>query len=251
MKLTEETERIQNLLGEYCRTGKEQEIPGTVPGRVHHYRRLVYNVVKDTMDTAFPISVAAVGEELWEMLVNDFFSAGLPQSPQIWKLPFEFYQYHANMETGSKLQKPYLDDLLYFEWIEIEVHTMPDRPLPEFQLKGDLFMDRLAFNPEYEIIRLDYPVHLYPAEESAGMKGDYFVLVFRSPGTGNVQFLNMSPLNIYILNRLVEENVALNDIKGDIAKAAGIESGKYLDDSLSKFISDLMDKRVILGFRKD
>lgn len=248
MNLQEDTARIQNLLGEYCRTGEEQEIPGVTPGRIHHYRRLVYNVVRDTMDTAFPISLAALGEVTWELLVQGFFSSGLPQTPQIWKLPLEFYQYHVTQETGSRIKKPYLDDLLYFEWIEIEVHTMPDRPFPEYELKGNLFLDRLAFNPEFEIIRLDYPVHLHAAEEAVELKGDYFALVFRAPDSGNVQFLNLSGLNTYILCRLLEERVTLNDIKGDIAHVAGIESGKYLDDALSTFIRDLIDKQLILGF---
>jgi hypothetical protein len=202
------------------------------------------------MDTAFPITLAALGEEHWDLLVQDFFSSGLPQTPQVWKLPYEFYQFHANRETGLRIQKSYLDDLLYFEWIEIEIHTMPDRPYPEFVSVGNIFMDRLAFNPEYEIVRLDYPVHLYPAEQASEMKGDYFALVFRAPETGNVQFLNLSGLNTYILTRLVEENIPLNELKGDIASASGIESGKYLDDALEKFIGDLMNKELILGFTR-
>jgi len=251
MKLREETVKIQDQLGEYCRTGMETEIRGVTPGRVHHYRRLVYNVVRNTMDSAFPITLAALGEERWDLLVQDFFSKGIPQTPQIWKLPFEFYQFHANQETGSGIRKPYLDDLLYFEWIEIEVHTMPDRPYPDYVQHGNIFMDRLAFNPEYEIIRLEYPVHMYSAEEASKLKGDYYALIFRSPETGYVQFLNLSPLNTYILTRLVEEDVPLNELKGDIASVSGIESGKYLDDALSTFMGDLMKKKLILGFLKD
>ena len=248
MKLKQDTANIQERLGTYCRTGEATEIPGTTPGRLHHYRRLVYNVVRNTMDSAFPISVAALGEEIWDKLVQDFFSHGIPQTPQIWKLPFEFYQYHASRDTGQGMGKPYLDDLLYFEWIEIEVHTMPDRPYPAFKKQGNIFMDRLAFNPEYELIRLDYPVHLYPAQEAAGQKGDYFALIFREPETGYVHFLNLSGLNTFILTHLVEEEVPLNEIKGDIASVSGIESGKYLDDALEKFIRDLMEKKLILGY---
>ncbi len=242
---------IQNLLGDYCRSGIEPDIPGLTPGRIHHYRRLVYNVVRDTMDTAFPISLAALGEEQWESLVQDFFTNDFPQTPQIWKLPFEFYRYHTTRDTGNRIQQPFLEDLLYFEWIEIEVHTMPDRPYPDVVPNGNVFTDRLAFNPEYEIVRLDYPVHLYSAEKATEMKGDYFALVFRVPNSGNVQFLNLSGLNTYILTRLVEEDVPLNELKGDIAQVAGIESGKYLDDALEKFIGDLMEKQLILGFQKE
>jgi hypothetical protein len=206
-------------------------------------------VVRDTLDSAFPITLAALGEETWDSLVQDFFAKGMPSAPQIWRLPFSFYQYHAGLETGSILSRPYLEDLLYFEWIEIEVYNMPDREYPAYKQKGNLLIDRLAFNPEYEIVRLEYPVHMHSVDEAAGQKGDYYALVFRVPESGHVQFLNMSPMNIYILTRLVEEDIPVNQLKGEIARASGIESMKYLDDVLSAFISDLLEKKLILGFR--
>ncbi len=250
MNLREETIRIQEQLGEYCRTGEEQKLPGVTPGRLHHYRRLVSNVVGDTLRTAFPISVAALGEELWDLLVQDFFSAGLPQTPQVWKLPFEFYEYHKEKKTGERISKPWLDDLLYFEWMEIEVHTMPDRSKPDFISEGDIFQDTLVFNPEYEIVRLEYPVHMHPVLEAAELKGDYFALLYRMPETGNVQFLDLSALNIYIISRLEEEEVPLQELKVEFARVAGIESGRYLDEALQTFLEDLMKRLLILGFTR-
>jgi hypothetical protein len=251
MKLRDDTARIQDLLGDYCRSGEGEEIPGVTPGRLTHYRRLVYNVIRDTMDRAFPIALAALGEETWDLLVQDFFTHGFPQTPQVWRLPLEFYNYHKRKESGARIQKPYLEDLLYFEWIEIEVHTMPDRPFPNYVSKGNLFTDILAFNPDFEIIQLEYPVHMYPAREAAELKGDYFVLIFREPETGKVLFLNLSAIHTYILGLLLDEGRPLNQLKGDIAQTAGIESMKYLDDALEKFTGDLMRKKLILGFRKD
>jgi len=251
MKLRKDTARIQENLGEFCRTGRETDIPGVTPGRLKHYRRLVNNVVRDSLDSAFPIALTALGEETWDLLVQEFFSLGMPSTPQIWRLPFEFYRYHAGEETGARIQKPYLDDLLYFEWMEIEVYNMPDRTSPSFVKEGRILEDRLAFNPEFEIFRLEYPVHIHPAESASGLRGDYYVLVFRMPYTGYVQFINLSGVNAYILTRLLEEDVALDHLKGEIAQAAGIESMRYLDEALRKFISDLMDKKLILGFKKE
>lgn len=250
MRLREETIRIQEQLGEYCRTGVKRELPGVTPGRIHHYHRLVSNIVRDTLDTAFPITVAALGEDSWLLLVQDFFSAGIPQTPQVWRLPFEFYQYHAGRETGKKIGKPFLDDLLYFEWMEIEIHTMPDRPFPDFVVEGELFNDRLVFNPEHEIVQLEYPVHTYAVREAVHMKGDFFALLYRLPESGRVQFLNLSALNVYIITRLQEEKVPLQEIKNEFARVAGIESGRYLDDALKKFLGDLLERKLILGFER-
>jgi len=251
MHLRKETIAIQEELGEYCRTGEERELPGITPGRIHHYRRLISNVVHDTLRTAYPITVAALGESQWEQLVQDFFTEGIPQTPQVWKLPFEFYQYHAGSESGNRMDLPFLDDLLYFEWMEIEIHTMPDRPFPEFVSEGDLFQNTLAFNPEYEILKLEYPVHTHPVREAIQMKGDHFALLYRLPESGNVQFLGLSALNAYIITRLQEEKVPLNEIKNEFARVAGIESGRYLDDALEKYLGDLLERKMILGFIKE
>ena len=248
MHLLKETRAIQEQLGEYCRTGEEQELPGITPGRIHHYRRLISNVVQDTLRTAFPITVSALEESQWDELVQDFFTEGIPQTPQVWKLPYEFYEYHAGRETGKKMDLPFLDDLLYFEWMEIEIHTMPDRSYPEFLNEGDIFQDRLAFNPEYEIVRLEYPIHLHPVSEALHMKGDHFALLYRLPESGHVQFLGLSALNVYIITRLQEMNAPLNEIKHEFARVAGIESGRYLDDALEKFIGDLLERKMILGY---
>jgi hypothetical protein len=251
MHLRKETIAIQEQLGEYCRTGEERELPGITPGRIHHYRRLISNVVHDTLRTAFPITVAALEESQWEELVQDFFSEGIPQTPQVWKLPFEFYEYHAGRETGKRLDLPFLDDLLYFEWMEIEIHTMPDRPYPDYVSKGDLFKDILVFNPEYEIVQLEYPIHTHPVKEALQMKGDHFALLYRLPESGHVQFLGLSALNVYIITRLQEENAPLNEIKNEFARVAGIESERYLDDALEKYLGDLLERNMILGFKKE
>jgi hypothetical protein len=249
MSLRKETREIQELLGEYCRNGVEPDLPGVTPGRLPHYRRLVWNAVKDTLDTAFPITLAALGEDTWEELVKDFFEAGLPQTPQLWKLPLEFYHYHSGRGTGKLMEEIYLDDLLLFEWMEIEVHTMPDRPYPDFVEQGNLFSDRLAFNPEHEIVQLEYPVHTHPAREAGRMKGEYFALLYRLPESGHVQFLALSALNAYMFVRMLEADRPLNEVKGEFARLAHIESGRYLDEALEKFFSDLMDRKLILGYK--
>jgi hypothetical protein len=251
MKLRKDTERIQHLLGQYVRDGIDRAIPGVTPGRVKHYRRLVYNVVKDTMDTAFPIARSALGSGEWDRMVYNFFSQEELQVPQVWKLPLEFYRYHTARDTGTSIGKPYLSDLLYFEWIEIEVHTMPDRPYPQVKTDGDFLKDVLAFNPEHEIIRLKFPVHLHPAESSIPLKGDYYVMVYRMPGSGNVKFLDLTELHVYMILKMVEDRIPVASITGEIAMAAGIESETYLEQVLEQFIRELMEKKLVLGFLKN
>jgi hypothetical protein len=250
MILQSKTRDYQHLLGDYCKTGKEQVIPGITEGRVHHYRRLVYNVVKNTMDQAYPITAGSLDTELWEGMVNDFFANHSAQTPQLWKLPLEFYEYHYSVNTAVKLEKPYLNDLLYFEWAEIEIHTMPDKEVPLFISEGDPLKDILVINPEHEILQLDYPVHKESLDGIENKKGQYFVLLFREPENGNVRFMDLSMLHAFIIMKISETSVPLDDFKGEIASIASIESEKFLDDFLSTFILDLLKRKMIRGYKK-
>lgn len=250
MKLLNETKEIQNLLGEYCKTGKAVTLPGVTGGRLHHYRRLVYNVVKSTMDQAFPIASSSMNPETWDQLVDDFFANHTTRSAQIWKLPLEFYEYHFYSNTADKLKMPYLNDLLYFEWVEIEIHTMQDIAYPEYNEKGDFLLDSIALNPEHQIMQLNYPVHIYSLAECKDKKGQYFVLLFREPETGNVRFMELSVLHAFIMMKINETALPLQSFKGEIASIAAVESEKFLDDYLHTFISDLRSRKMVLGYLK-
>jgi hypothetical protein len=83
MKLLEETIRIQEAFGAYCRTGSEADMPGLTPGRIQHYRRLISNVVYDTLEKAFPIAMASLKDERR----TSSNPAGMEASPGILSLP--------------------------------------------------------------------------------------------------------------------------------------------------------------------
>lgn len=249
MKLQNDTKDIQNLLGEYCKTGKEVVIPGITEGRVHHYRRLVYNVVKSTMDQAYPIASSSMEHDAWDAMVNEFFANHSAKSTQIWKLPFEFYEYHYSSDTAGRLGKPYLNDLLYFEWAEIEIHTMPDIQAEPYHENGSILNDSLVLNPEHEILQLEYPVHTHSLKDIEKKKGQYYLLLFREPETGNVRFIELSVLHAFILMKIDETSLSLQSFKGEIASIASVESEKFLDDYLISFISDLRQRKMVLGFK--
>jgi len=249
MKLHEDTRKIQETLGNYCRTGGKLELPGLTPGRVRHYHRLVMNVVKDTLSVAFPITRAALPDSGWNELVTGFFEQGDPRTPRVWMLPLEFYRFHLYRESGTRLGLPWLNDLLLFEWMEIEVHTMPDVDPGPYVNHGKLLNDALVFNPEKRLLSLDYPVHLHPVEQASGMKGSWFVMLYRLPESGNVRFLDLSPLHVHILAEMEEREAAVSDLKAEIARISGIESEAFLDETLEKLLGAFMEKQLILGFK--
>lgn len=250
MKLLQKTGEIQHLVGNYCRTGEEQKIPGITKNRIHHYRRLVFNVIKNTMKQAYPLTLQVLGEEEFIKLVDAFFQNHDPQTPQVWKLPREFFDYALEADFSAKTGKIWLHDLLLFEWIEIEVHTMPDVETPEHVKTGNIFDDPLLCNPESRLIQLNYPVHLKNVKEAENLKGNYFVLISRDPDTGNVNFFNLSLLHAWVYENIATHDISIQDLMPQIKLHFGIQDEERFKKNLESYISDLLVKKAILGFKK-
>lgn len=248
MALSRETIEYQNKLARYCRTGEPVKIDGTVNSRLHHYRRLVFNVVNNTLAQAYPITREVLDPKVWNNLVNSFFSDYNPQSPYLWKMPKEFYRFIKNSKYSEKLELPFLNDLLYFEWIEIEVYTMPDAEVFDYSGSGNIYKDILIINQEFRLINLDYPVHMYSVEEAKNKRGNYYVLVYREPVTFKVKFINLSVLNAFIFEQLAYKSFVVDIVK-DIRTVFKITDVNKVRNHVLKFINSLLKQRAILGYR--
>jgi hypothetical protein len=250
MPVTEDTYKIQSGLASYCRTNVEADLPGLTENRVQQYRRLVYNVIDDTFDGAFPVTRKLLSDTEWHELVNHFFSHHACQTPSVWKLPFEFYEYICATDLEIKKTYPFITNLLYFEWLEIEVHTMPDEPSGKFRMKGDWLNDKIVINKEFRLVQLSYPVHQLKPEELKKDKreGNYFVLIFREPDTGNVQFFDLSPLYAYLVSQLAETEKNIHTIVDDISVLFAIERNPDIEKHVVDFLNHLAQKKFIFGF---
>lgn len=249
--LKKETQLQQNLLADYCRTGIEPEgLIGINKENLHHYRRLVYNIVTDILETAYPITYSYLNKEIWNDLVNEYFTEHKCQTTQVWRMPLEFYEYCIAKNKTEELNTPFLNDLLYFEWLELDVHTMEDIDYPPFKIEGDLLSEQIVLNPEYRIIPLSFPVHTTPpGEELTAKKGNYFLLIYREKESGNVQFVDLSMFYTYVLENIAN-GALLKDILVEANSAFGINDIKLLKDKSLHFMEDLRNRKFILGFSK-
>lgn len=250
MSLTKNTYTIQSNLAQYCRTNELSELPGITPNRVHHYRRLVYNIIDDTFSGAFPITRSFLNDEEWDSLVHHFFSTHHCSTTSIWRLPEELYQFFSLTPSRLKEKYPFLKDLLYFEWLEIEVHTMPDEKIPGFKDDGDLLNDVLVLNPEFRLIQLEYPVHRSKPMElmQNSEPGTHFVLIFRHLQTGNVEFFGISPLYAVLITKLQEEPGNVSALLDAICPLFNIEPNNDVAEQVRTFVEQLQRKRFVLGF---
>jgi hypothetical protein len=183
-------------------------------------------------------------------MLDEFVSENKHSTPQIWKLPFEFYEYARQHEWDKSYKRPYLIDLLYFEWIEIEVHTMPDIQQNDITTNGDFLKDIIVINPEHRLIRMNYPVHNKKYEKLESFYGNYYLLVYREPITGIVKFIELHEMLAIVFEQLKEENNNTKDILTEAGNIFGVNDENIMIENGIKFFQDFTEKGIIMGFRQ-
>lgn len=250
MSLLQETKNIQSQMALFCRTGRSVELPGLTPDRFHHYRRLIYNIVQENLESSFPIAFEYIAVEKWNSMVHHFFSEHNCQSYQVWQLAGEFYDFALSENFAVNYQIDYLNDLLKFEWEEMVVYNMEDVAADDYTESGDLLNDRLVLNPEYKLLQLQYPVHVLNPVMAAEQKGNYFVLVYREQSTGKVQFMDLSVWYALVIEQLAAQAVSVSDLIAEAPVLFGPINLNTLRETTLHFIETLRAKHFVLGFKK-
>lgn len=250
MLLKKDTYQQQSDLAQYCRSGILTDELKVRKDRVHHYHRLFKNVIDDNLRSAFPLTVNLLNKNEWDELVSFFFSQHASRSAQSWQIPKEFFQFVKNNHFDVKDKYPHLDDLLYFEWLEIEVFMMENIPYPSFTRRGNWIIDSIKLNPEHKIVRVSYPVHLKKATEiSKEDQGDFYIVLFREQDIGKVQFLDISAFFVVILEN-IKKGIILRDILKALKNELQMDSMEHLLMNTIPFLNKIRIKGLALGFEK-
>jgi hypothetical protein len=242
------THGYQSALAAYCRTGRYKEIPGVRTRHVNHYRRLVFNVVEDMLRSAYPLTHHLLSAREWKAMVQGFFSNHPCQSPQVWYMPRELYEYLQQKQPPLLKRYPFLLELLWFEWLEVELFMMEDRPAL-YNISGDISTDRLVLNPEHHLQHFEYPVHLEQAKRiTAADKGNYFLVLFRKPESGDVAFMNLSPALVTVLELLAEGPQRLDALVTGSCARWQLPVTAEIKEAVGAFITQALENRLVLGF---
>lgn len=242
------TKTQQNNFTKFCKTAEPQVIDGLTDGRIHHYRRLIYGVIDDSLRSAYPLTENLLTEDEWKILIDSFIANHNCQSPQIWQMPFEFYEFINKNNFDVKIKYPHLTDLLLFEWKEIEIYMMEDLNDNIKNISSNINENsKVIINKEHEILELSYPVHLKSAKEIySNDAGNYFVLIFRAED--KVQFYDVAPVFVWFINELSNNQKYISDVINEAIKL-NIQVGKeIIKQNLLSFVNTMRAKGFILGF---
>lgn len=248
MQLTNETIQYQHKAARFCLTDTDEPLQGVVPERMEQYRQLVQSAFIDTLESAFPIAHSVLPTDKWNLLVYSFMKEHKAKSHQIWKLPFELLEYTLQGNWSGKLTLPSLHDLLLFEWLEIDIYTMPDVPLPACTNFGNWETSAIVVTPESVVQHLKYPVHKVAVSEANKQIGNYYVLFFRQANTGDVKFFDLSPFLAFVVEQLQEKPRSLPELIGILQETFSINDIEQVKHQLTRFLNSLQKSGFVLGF---
>ena len=249
MRYTKKTYIDEQKLVDWVRTGNPVNITVTRRDGLKQYRRLFRNNIHNTLVQSFPIAFEVLSKEEWNQLVDDFFALGQVTDGRVWLMAEKFYEFAVENKYAESFDKPWLNNLLLFEWVEIEVHTMNDIPKEHLLHSGDSLNDVIEINPEYRLINLEYPVHLYAASQTAQKKGSYFLLVYRDPESFKVKFSNLHPLAVVVFEKIRTERKSLQQIIDEMDSLQEIPIGDTQKLELQSFVKLMLDEKAFLGYK--
>lgn len=248
MYLNIQTKEVQSKLANYCRTGLIADIPGANPDHIKHYRRLVFNIINDSLQSAYPLTLKLLPEQEWEDLVNEFFTNHPCQSPQVWWMPREFYEYIVENNHPIISKYPFLPNLLEMEWLEVELFMMEDISV-NYKKSEQLITDEILLNPEHRLVRFDFPVHLKKASDiNTSHKGDYFLVMHREPETGKVLFMDISVFFARLIENLQLAPLPFDDLILKTINEFGIIDKDQAYMESKTFINKAIDNKLIFHF---
>lgn len=250
MQLLETTQRKQSALAHYCRTGKHKPTKGVNKANLSQYRRLVFDIIDDMLQGAYPLTYHLLLRKEWSQLISEFATNHACASPQIWYMPKELHQYLSSTQHPLLDKYPYLLELLWFEWLETELYMMADK-ISEPHIPGNIDHDLLVLNPESHLQHFNYPIHLKNAKSIKECDlANYYLVAHRVPTTGDVIFTDISPAFIYMLELLLEKPYTLLELTQKTCKAFHIAHNDHILNTTIEFVNDSLKSRLILGFAK-
>lgn len=245
--LSPETKALQSQLAQYCRSGHDVESIAAPADRLQHYRRLVYNVTYGILTQAYPITNNLLSAESWKTMVDSFVANHPCVDPQVWKMPRELIDFVSKTGYQAFFAPEFLIDLLKFEWMEVAVYSMPDIEIPGFKGIDDLMTDALCFNPHFEILEIEYPVHQLNKLKPNEHKGQYFILAFRDK-IGKVHFISLLTLQAIVIDTLIQNpGVSVLQVLEILATEPNVNLSESDREKIFELIPILVNKGFILG----
>ncbi len=214
--------------------------------RMGIYQSLLFNNVRNFVDSAFPVLQSVVDETRWGKLVRDFFQTWKCESPYFIAISESFLTYLNAIDIHDNALPPFTLSLAHYEWLELHV-SIRDVDVRFSPLNAEVI--NIKISPLATVVSYPFPVHqisrdFQPQEQS----GPHHYVVFRDPHD-EVQFTKLTPATAFVLQVLAQDNDG-QSIKA--LKSIAVESMPNVDPvaveaGLDVAVDDMLGKGILIS----
>ena len=171
---------------------QKQDLPLSETKGLRVYQELVYHRFDEVISNCLPFGVKHLGDKK-EKLIVEFMNQN-PKTPYIWQMPNEFREF---LKGRLEDRLPFLDDLLWYEWVEVELFMGKYESL---HVRKFYWEKEYTLNSNARIKDLSYKVF----EDDIKTKGEFWVLSYYDLKSKDVLFRELNEV-LYIYLLLQEE----------------------------------------------
>ena len=143
------------------------------------YSDLVRGRLEDLISTSYPVFKSFLTREEFEEIMTEFIKEDHPH-PLLIDLTREFVQFFISRDFSAKRRLPFLEELVKYEWTEIELFNEKDEPITNS--KDWSWEEPLSLSASSRLVNYTYPVHeAYSLQEQEilNLRGNYNLLIYR------------------------------------------------------------------------
>lgn len=190
------------------------------------YQKLVFQRYEEVLKNAFPLFLNEIEKELFDESIKAFMK-DTPSTAFLWKVPKDYIKFVKKNLLFDK--KEYLYELLFFDWIEIELY------MKEYKLKEDekfTYKNSYKLSESARVRRFKYDI----INKNYKEKRENFLVIYYDFQTHDIVYREINQL-IFELLKNIDKKGSLKDtlrrlcLKNDIAYK---EAKKLLQEPLEE-----------------
>ena len=190
---------------------------------------LVFHRFDEVISNAFPLWYARVDRDAYVASLYAFMQYGA-KSPQIWETPNEYRQFVQAEKLFREM--PYVDDLLWFEWIEVALIMRQYRPVAASIFSYD---KDYKLSESCEIKNIEYKVF---ETDGIEQKGEYHLLAYYDFDTDSVFFREISEVLMFFLDTLNSSSLSEAIVAiAELTESTEAEVMMFFEDTLRELLA--------------
>lgn len=177
-----------------------REITGQVSPKTqgtHIYNQLIFSRFYDAISGANPVLFSLISKEKSRQIVQEFIKSGYAKGSLLWQISKEFRSFLKKRK--DILDFPFLDELLWFEYSEIDLFMRDFSDIRPTEFKWD-FKFKLGKNAILRILK--YAVHNGEFETSRRT----FLLAYYDISKKRVFYIELNEFMYRLIRKIVAKN---------------------------------------------